>query len=419
MPCLLCSETRVRNYFLLFAFPPCLSMQLLNIRKMNKIVYKLVYNRKKILNRKGEALVQVEAYLNRRKKYFSTHIYLKPEQWDARKERVRKHPNAEALNRQLYAFRADMEKKELQLWRQGHAVTLEALKTELQMYPSGHSFLSFFEQEVNHAAVKESTRRNQMSTFKLLHEFRRHVQFPELTLEFLCDFEVFMRKREYHANTIAKHMKHLKQQINAAIHKGYLSQHQHPFRHYKIKTGTYRHTHLNPEELKRLERLTPDPRSPRLQHTLDAFLFCCYAGLRYSDFTSLSDRNIVNIGRERWLVYRSVKTQAEVRLPLSLLFEGKCLAILDKYATCPADFFRLSDNSNVNKRLRILGRLAGLEKPFSFHAARHTNATLLIYKGVNITTVQKLLGHKNVRTTQIYANVSDRTIVHDLKSHSR
>ena len=136
---------------------------------MNKIVYKLVYNRKKILNRKGEALVQVEAYLNRRKKYFSTHIYLKPEQWDARKERVRKHPNAEALNRQLYAFRADMEKKELQLWRQGHAVTLEALKTELQMYPSGHSFLSFFEQEVNHAAVKESTRRNQMSTFKLLH----------------------------------------------------------------------------------------------------------------------------------------------------------------------------------------------------------------------------------------------------------
>ena len=185
-----------------------------------------------------------------------------------------------------------------------------------------------------------------------------------------------------------------------------------------FKDGNYK-VRVSPEELKRLERLTPDPRSPRLQHTLDAFLFCCYAGLRYSDFTSLSDRNIVNIGRERWLVYRSVKTQAEVRLPLSLLFEGKCLAILDKYATCPADFFRLSDNSNVNKRLRILGRMAGLEKPFSFHAARHTNATLLIYKGVNITTVQKLLGHKNVRTTQIYANVSDRTIVHDLKSHSR
>lgn len=386
---------------------------------MNKIVYKLVYNRKKVLNRKGEALVQVEAYLNRRKKYFSTHIYLKPEQWDIRKELVRKHPNAEALNRLLYAFMANIEKKELQLWQQGHPVTLDALKTELQIYPAGHSFLPFFEHEINNAAVKESTRRNQMSTFKLLREFRRYVQFSELSLEFVCDFEIFMRKRGYHANTIAKHMKHLKKQINAAIHKGYLNPQHHPFLHYKIKTSIYNHTHLTPEELKRLERLTPERCSPKLQHTLDAFLFCCYAGLRYSDFISLSAQNIVDIGRERWLVYRSVKTQTEVRLPLSLLFEGKCLAILDKYATCMADFFRLSDNSNVNKRLRVLGRMAGLEKNFSFHTARHTNATLLIYKGVNITTVQKLLGHKNVKTTQIYANVSDRTIVHDLKNHSR
>ena len=384
---------------------------------MDKIVYKLVYNRKKALNSKGEALVQVEAYQNRRKKYFSTHVYLKPEQWDARKGQVKRHPNAEALNRRLYALVGDMEKTELRLWQQGHPATLDALKTELQSYPSGRAFLAFFEEEVRNAAVRESTRRNLWSTIKLLREFRRNVQFSELDLAFLCDFEIFMRQRDYHANTIAKHMKHLKRQVDAAIHKGYMDERKHPFRHYKIKTCAYRHTHLNPEELKRLENLVPERRCPRLQHTLDAFLFCCYAGLRYSDFTSLSPGNIVRIGHERWLVYRSVKTQAEVRLPLSLLFGGKCLAILDKYASCPADFFRLSDNSNVNKRLRVLARMAGLERPFSFHAARHTNATLLIYKGVKITTVQKRLGHKNVKTTQIYANVSDRTIVHDLKSH--
>ena len=377
----------------------------------------MVYNRKKELNSRGEALVQVEAYQNRRKKYFSTHVYLKPDQGDARQGQVKRHPNAEALNRRLYALVGDMEKTELQLWRQGHSVTLDVLKTELQGYPSGRAFLAFFEDEVRNAAVRESTRRNLWSTVKLLREFRRHVQFSELNLAFLCDFETFMRQRGYHANTIAKHMKHLKRQVDAAIHKGYIDERNHPFRHYKIKTCAYRHTHLNPEELKRLESLVPERRCPQLRHTLDAFLFCCYAGLRYSDFTNLSPRNIVRIGSERWLVYRSVKTQAEVRLPLSLLFGGKCLAILDRYADRPADFFRLSDNSNVNKRLRVLARMAGVERPFSFHSARHTNATLLIYKGVNITTVQKLLGHKNVKTTQIYANVSDRTIVHDLKSH--
>lgn len=49
---------------------------------MNKIIYNLVYNRKKCLNRKGTALVQVEAYLNKKKKYFSTKVYLRPDQWD-------------------------------------------------------------------------------------------------------------------------------------------------------------------------------------------------------------------------------------------------------------------------------------------------------------------------------------------------
>ena len=57
----------------------------------------------------------------------------------------------------------------------------------------------------------------------------------------------------------------------------------------------------------------------------------------------------------------------------------------------------------------------GINKRISFHTARHTNATLLIYEGVNITTVQKLLGHQSVKTTQIYADVMNETLVKDLK----
>jgi site-specific recombinase XerD len=110
-----------------------------------------------------------------------------------------------------------------------------------------------------------------------------------------------------------------------------------------------------------------------------------------------------------------VKTGTEVRLPLYLLFSGKGIAILNKYRDNLEDFFHLRDNSNVNKDLIIITRLAGLSKRISFHTARHTNATLLIYNGINITTVQKLLGHKSVKTTQVYTNVMDMTIIHDLE----
>ena len=341
---------------------------------MSKIIYNLVYNRKRSLNKKGMALVQVEAYLDRKKKYFSTKVYLKPEQWDNKKLIVKNHPNADALNRLIYEFMAMIEKKELELWQQGRRISLE---------------------------------------------LKKDVTFSDLTFEFISSFEYFLQSRGYHTNTIAKHMKHLKRHINVAINKDYIEIQKYAFRKYKIKTIENKHTHLSPEELEKLEKLSLAGRYTKLQKTLDAFLFCCYAGMRYSDFISLSPDNIVEIRQETWLIYKSIKTSTEVRLPLYLLFEGKGLVILDKYRDDLQSFFHLRDNSNVNKNLIVISRLAGLSKKISFHTARHTNATLLIYNGVNITTVQKLLGHKSVKTTQVYTNVMDMTIVHDLeKNHA-
>lgn len=386
---------------------------------MGKIIYSLVYNRKKCLNRKGMALVQVEAYLERKKKYFSTKVYLKPEQWDAKKLVVRNHPNADALNRLIYELVAMIEKKELELWQQGKRISLELLKDTLIARENNTYFIPFFKQEVMNSSLKESTKRNHLSTLVLLQEFKKDVLFSDLTFEFISSFEYFLQSKGYHTNTIAKHMKHLKRHVNIAINKEYIEIQKYAFRKYKIKTVENRHTHLIPDELEKLERLSLTGRYIKYQKTLDAFLFCCYAGMRYSDFINLSPDNIVDIHQETWLIYKSVKTGTEVRLPLYLLFGGKGLVILAKYRDTIHEFFHLRDNSNVNKDLIIIARLSGLQKKISFHTARHTNATLLIYNGVNITTVQKLLGHKSVKTTQVYTNVMDMTIVHDLeKNHS-
>lgn len=382
---------------------------------MNKIIYNLVYNRKKCLNKKGMALVQVEAYLGRKKKYFSTKVYLKPEQWDNKKLIVKNHPNADALNRLIYEFVATIEKKELELWQQGKRISLELLKNTLTTQENNSSFISFSRQEVMNSSLKDSTKRNHLSTLMLLQEFKKNITFSDLTFELISSFEYFLQLKGYHTNTIAKHMKHLKRHVNIAINKEYIEIQKYAFRKYKIKTIENKHTHLVPEELERLENLILSGRYVKLQKSLDAFLFCCYAGMRYSDFINLSSENFVDINQETWLIYKSVKTGTEVRLPLYLLFSGKGIAILNKYRDNLEDFFHLRDNSNVNKDLIIITRLAGLSKRISFHTARHTNATLLIYNGINITTVQKLLGHKSVKTTQVYTNVMDMTIIHDLE----
>ena len=384
---------------------------------MNKIVYRLVYNRHKRLNKDGMALVQLEAYQHKRKKYFSTHVYLRPEQWDKRRGRVKKHPNEHLLNQWLRNYVAQVEKLELELCQQGKQVSLETIKYFICEGRNSQSFLAFYEKELREAHLKESSRRNQHSTLALLKAFKGDILFQELTYELVCSFEYFLSQKGYHTNTIAKHMKHLKRYINQAINKDYLSEQQYVFRKYKIKTVEYQHTHLTPDELARLERLRESEGGRRYRKTLDAFLFCCYAGVRYSDFVRLDSTSLVRIRQETWLIYRAVKTGVEVHLPLNLLFEGKAIAILHDYRKDLESFFRLKNNSNVNKELKRIAQAAGLEKRISFHTARHTNATLLIYSGVNITTVQKLLGHKSVKTTQVYATVMDRTIVQDLKLH--
>ena len=381
---------------------------------MRKISYRPIYNRKNQLNVEGKALLQIEAYLERRKVYFSTHIYLTPDQWDDRKKLIKQHPNAEALNYKVREFIFALEEKELSIWRDGRFITLQGLKDEFHSKTT-RSFLSFAKDDIISSQAKESTKRNRLTTYMLLSKFRSHIEFKDLNPSLVYDFERFLFENQFKTNTVAKHMKHFKAFVNSAINKGYIDLNDYPFRRYHIKMSETKHTFLLPEELEKLENMELDGRRQSLSQSLDAFLFCCYTGLRYSDFINLSEKNIVTIDKRPWLVFNTVKTGAEVKLPLTFLFEGKAWKLLRKHKGHLSDFFSIKPNSTVNKELIRIGKIAGIEKHFSFHSARHTNATLLIYKGANITTVQKLLGHRNVTTTQIYSEVMGSTIIKDLK----
>ena len=383
---------------------------------MDKIKYRLVYNRKKQLNKQGTALVQVEASLNQRKVYFKTNIYLKPEHWDKRISQVIVHPQADDLNSMLFEFVLHLQGVELALWKRGVPATLSLLKDAMKKNrPVNVTFPVFAKEYVTHSDRRESTKENLYTTITVLQEFRPGLDFKDITYTFLKDFEVYLREKGNGINTVAKHLRQLRTLVNEAINQGYIHADAYPFRKLKIKQEKGRHEFLTPDELKKLENLEVSDR--KLRHVLDAFLFCCYVGLRYSDFCQLTPANFIRVNGKRWLHFKSIKTGIELRLPLHLLFEGKALSIMDKYNI--AEFASLGSNSEANKALSVIAGMARIKKHITYHTARHTCATLLIHQGVPITTVQRLLGHTSVKTTEIYSEILSSTIVKDLRAIKR
>ena len=383
---------------------------------MEKIRYRLVYNRKKHLNKQGTALVQVEASLNQRKIYFKTNIYIKPEHWDKRTSQVIGHPQANDLNSMLFEFVLYLQGIELALWKRGVPATLSLLKDAMKKNrPINITFPIFAKEYVQHSDRRESTKENLFTTITVLQEFRPGLDFKDITYTFLKDFEVYLREKGNGINTVAKHLRQLRTLVNEAINQGYIHADAYPFRKFKIKQEKGSHEFLTPDELKKLENL--EVHDLKLRHVLDAFLFCCYVGLRFSDFCQLKQSNFIKVNGKKWLHFKSIKTGIELRLPLHLLFEGRALSILDKYDI--TEFANLGSNSEVNKSLSVIIGMTRIKKHITYHTARHTCATLLIHQGVPITTVQRLLGHTSVKTTEIYSEILSSTIVRDLKAVKR
>ena len=377
-------------------------------------MYRAVFNRKKQLRADGKGLIQIEAYLERRRMYVSTHIYIYPSQWDDAKREICHHPHAEELNWMIAERMTELEGKEIALWKSGRNISLRGLREEVKN-GIAPQFLPFMASEIERGRIRESTRENRYTTYFLLKEYCEELTIEELTPYFVSKFESWMCTKGYHTNTIAKHLSHLRIYVNAAIQRGVMSEEDNPFHKRRINHRPFTHTHLTPFELEKLERLILPPKALQLQKTLDAFLFCCYTGLRYSDFVRLTTANIQRGTTHTWINTESQKTGASISLPIDLLFEGKALALLNRYSDNTDAFFHLPSNSTVDKRLQSIAQHAGIRKHFSFHSARHTNATLLLMQGVNVTTVQRLLGHKNVKTTMNYCEVINQTIIKELK----
>ena len=388
---------------------------------MSQIQISLVYNRKNKLNKNGEALIQICCYQNSKRTYFSTKIYIKPNEWNEKRLSINDNrDDYDELNDEIDRQIAEL-KESIKIKKQkGEIISLNNLKEikELGVYIS---FYKFMGDEIEKGLLKESTKKSQRRTLLVLREFRKELDFKDLNVSFLMDFERYLNHLNLGTNTIYKYFKNIRTYVNLAIVKDFMEINDYPFKKFKLRQVDGNRDFLNPDELKTLEKLNYTEHKT-LDKVRDIFLFSCYTGIRFSDIVRLTDSNFSKVGEVYWLAFDMVKSERKndsstkkiLRLPISKLFDGKPVKIFEKYKEDKKYLFDDFINSEINKHLKTIETRLKSGKKLSFHVARHTCATNLIYHGLPISTVQKILGHDKIETTQVYAKVLDVTLLNDL-----
>jgi site-specific recombinase XerD len=242
------------------------------------------------------------------------------------------------------------------------------------------------------------------------------IDIQKLDFKFIADYEFWLKSvRKCDHNTTMKYLSNFKKITNKCIHYGWLQ--RDPFIAYKMTHRPVDRTALTELELQKIR--SKEFHVERLKLVRDIFLFSCFTGLAYADVRKLKRSEII-IGNDnaKWLVSKRQKTDTSARIPL-LPF---ALRLIDQYgqhiqSKLSDSVFPVLSNQKMNAYLKEIADLCGITKKLTYHIARHTFATTItLSNGVPIETVSKMLGHRNLKTTQHYARILDKKIGEDMQS---
>lgn len=245
------------------------------------------------------------------------------------------------------------------------------------------------------------------------------MDISKLDYEFVSDYEFWLKsKRKCNHNTSIKYISNFRKIVNRCIRNGWLI--KDPFAGFKMTKKEVERKVLTQKEIQRI--LDKEFVTSRLEQVRDIFIFACFTGLSYADIKKLRQNEIViGVDGEQWIFTNRQKTDSSSRIPLLPI----PLNIIDKYRKHPlcnnkSMVLPVLSNQKMNSYLKEIADLCGIEKHLTFHLARHTFATTVtLSNGVPIESVSKMLGHKNIRTTQIYAKVLDMKISDDMRRLKR
>lgn len=322
------------------------------------------------------------------------------------------HELANDLNIILRRTRIDIERVELDFLKRDIRVTLPMLKEAVKANTTPTAQLVDFGRTViDQSDRREVTKQSYRTMLNDIAQWRKGVRVDEVDYQFIVKYDQLLKDRRVAHNTRVGRLRLLRAVLNEAVKRDLIA--RNPFDRYHVEGMTSRRGFLTDDDVGQLRRL--DHLNRKQQQVRDCFLFCCYTGLRFGDLRRLRTEHINDDG---WIRMKMQKTGERVAIPYRDLFDGRAAEILASYGGDPYKMTRrLGDNSLVNRTLKDLLQMAGVLTTFrvTFHTSRHTFASLLLQDGVPMTTVQKLLGHKRATTTEIYAEVTDDTILGDLR----
>ena len=274
-----------------------------------------------------------------------------------------------------------------------------------------------FIKKVGHSRV-QGTYNRYRTIYRHLCEFvpkvyrRDDIPLKELNLTFINNFEYFLRtEKKCRTNTVWGYMIGLKHVISIARNSGALP--FNPFAGYINSFESVDRGYLTEREIQTL--MEAPVKSGTCELVRDLFIFSVFTGLAYADVKALTtDRLQTFFDGNLWIITRRRKTNTESNI--RLLDVPK--RIIEKYKGLSKDdhVFPVPSNGRCNTILKELGRQCGFKIRLTYHVARHTNATtVLLSHGVPIETVSRLLGHTDLKTTQIYARITNQKISSDME----
>lgn len=359
-------------------------------------------------------------------KQFSCKMDVPPRLWDVKNGRATgKSVEAMQINLAVDKIRVEVNRRYQELMQSDGYVTAAKLRDAyLGIGVKQETLLKLFEQH-NVEYRKKVGFNREVATWKkyccvckrvrefLAHTYHREdIPLKELNLTFINDFEYFLRtEKKCRTNTIWGYMIVLKHIISIARNDGRLP--FNPFAGYINSPESVDRGYITNEEIHTMMNTDMPDKTHELVR--DLFIFSTFTGLAYSDVKNLTEDNLQTFfDGNLWIITRRKKTNTESNIRL-LDVPRK---IIEKYKGMTRDnkVFPMPSNTTCNKKLKTIAELCGIKSRLTYHVARHSAATtVLLSNGVPIETVSRLLGHTNIKTTQIYAKITAQKISQDME----